>query len=256
MKIYVEPLIFDNFFLDLLLAYLTLYFCKGGWKGGSIISALLGTVCALFFPLIPQEFVWLYKFATLLLCIIPLKKPRGVKDFFKTTIVYLSITFALNGAISVLLNGSLSYTPYYEKGWLVGIISISALTTLFFARKIKKYFKLRNVNENITVKVKIGEEIKELKAFVDTGNKLLDEKQEPIAIFPQSEKGIVKNVIPSGLIKITTVNGVGYEEIYTIDELTLQCGKKTSKIENAGVVFSPKGKKEVILALGHTEGLQ
>lgn len=256
MKIYIEPLIFDNFFLDLLLANLTLYFCKGGWKGGSIISALLGTVCALFFPLIPNNYLWLYKIGTLALCIIPLKKPRSIGDFFKTAIVYLVITFVLNGAISLLLSGSLSYTPYYEKGWIVGIISISALTTLFFARKIKKYFKLRNVNENITVKVKIGGETKELKAFVDTGNKLLDEKHEPIAIFPQSEKSMVKNVIPSGLIKITTVNGVGYEEIYTIDELTLQCGKKVSKIENAGVVFSPKGKREVILALGHTEGLQ
>ncbi len=254
MNVYIEPVLFDNFFVDLLLAELTLMFCGRGWKAGKWLSALLGSAFALVFPLVPKWAVIPYKLAVLVVCTVILKKHRNVKIYLKSLLIYAVISFTFGGAVNLVLgadntiNGGATYTS----GWIIGATAIGCLLITLLLRRINVWIKTGKIGGNVRIEVQMKDAIMSLEGFIDTGNRLMDGDGKPISVLPPQAKKLVDGCIPKDVIKVVTINGTAYENVYSLDRMLIYCGKSRNTYSNVSVIFSEKAKNHgAILATGY-----
>lgn len=213
MIVYVEYVIFDNFFLDLLIGII-LCECLLLSKYKAVCSALLGTALALIYPLIEGKIIFLYKILALLTCSIPFVG-RDVYSLIKASLIYLFISSIFSGLTTSFLGISgpiISVNDGLKVGFLsicgiVGFISIKGILRLI-GKKVHsgRLFKLTLYSENKTISA-IG--------FMDSGN---------IAV-ARDGKGIVfldkklSDRLKGDTVDYIIVNTVGGSKIYEIIKL-------------------------------------
>ncbi len=213
MVIYVEYVIFDNFFFDLLIGIIVCE-CLMLSKHRAFCSAILGTVLALIYPLVEGNILFLYKILTLLTCSIPFVR-RDVYSLLKASIIYLFVSsifsgltglfFGISGPISSLSNslkvGCLSICG------IIGFLSIKGILRLI-GKKVHngRFFKMTLYSENKVIKA-IG--------FMDSGNIAVAEDGNGIVFLDKK----LSNRLSGEIVDYIMVESMGGSKIYEIIKL-------------------------------------
>ena len=261
MEVYVEDVFLDNFIINAILLFATSKLMHlGATKWHILAASALGvgmTIFNLFFSL--QGF-WLLVFKIILgvlmvLCVC--KKPTPLK-FFLSFMTFLCLTFIVGGAClaialtfgSVILteSGEIAYTLALPMGVVVGICFLLAwaISKLFIS------LKNRLLRQNFVFSASLNG-IK-MKAFLDTGNRLVDpESGRPITfisleyfskIFKVPLSTIILKRKTNALknmhyISASTISSKKDIMVFCVDELKLWQNKEKFVIKNAmlGLTF-------------------
>ena len=259
MKVYVELVLADNFALTFLLARLT-YYLLGEMpsKVRMFFGSLFGAVCAVFYPLIENNFLLL----AAKLCVYAgisaiLFRPRRL---LKGMIFFLLLTFTYGGALFAL--GYLTYgslidaltKPFVSFPIGVGLLTAYVMfaTVKVLARKLKKS---RDVREFLyDAELRMFDKTVKCRAFLDSGNRLYDDSSGlPVVIVAMSTLqktltdsqvtqlllGNTKTIKGSHYIEFGTVSGKSKLLVFRPDELVVYIGDKKNIISDVmlGVAF-------------------
>lgn len=245
MTVYIEQLIIDNFAFDCLIAYITLSFLRGKIKILNILlSAVIGTIFAVFFPYIPAFLLILYKLLALILGTIVLKKNKKIKDYLAVVFVYTVTSAALAGIAVLIFNmkaNSIYGTFIYEKGGMIGILSLCAIIALYLTRQmIGLYLAKRRQNCIVDAEIMTQQECIKIKGLVDTGNRLTDDRGKGMIILSKdlSEK-LEKNKKGADVL-ISTINGQNIFNTIIIDELKIYYKDKVNTIRYVAAALTKR----------------
>lgn len=159
MVVYVEYVLIENFALDLMLLYLAFRGSKVNftWKG-MLLSAFLGALFALFFPLLSLPVFWAQTLNFcfgFLLCLLPfkgLKNKNAWSRYALTCLIFFALSFAFAGGIFALYNGSFTEEDgryYSERPALLPILCLSVFFFVFVCSAVKKLYQRRALHRHI-----------------------------------------------------------------------------------------------------------
>lgn len=219
MTIYVEYVIFNNFFIDYLVLYISALILKrhiAWWR--FIFGAFIGAGYAVIAPLLPYPYDIPLKLIALLIMCVAVSGFQP-KAFAKYILVFTALTFALGGAVMGLANLSgdinkLINTPDKLSFGVVAIITIISVIAIKFALR---WLNIKKVSgELLTVKLSASETC-ECKGFYDSGNRLYYKGLYPVII--ADEKLPLGKAV--GKINITTIVGKSVSDVYAIKTVTV-----------------------------------
>lgn len=240
MVVYVEVVIFDNFCLDFLLAYLTLMLC--GKKVGVfkvILSAVVGSISALFFPLVPQVFSHFYKVATLMLCSILFCFPCSLRDYFVSAFLYLILSFLLSGMISFLLGGNGNGLIGASFGGAVGVISASAILLIYAVRQIRGLVKqVKHREKRVIAELFNREKTLRLDALYDSGNLLTDQSGKGMVVTDQKRLSALGALSSVGEMRVDTASGSRILKLVKIPKIKIYSKEGENILTNVTAALS------------------
>lgn len=188
MTVYVDIVILENFLINFFLLYLTLQTLKDKISYKKIIlSAFLGALYTLLVFIkelniltsLPLKMLFSFLMVSIIL------EKRNLKTIIKRYIVFLVITFAFCGACFMFalmenkyeVSESFVILNYSTKSMIFSIIISYLLLS-----GVMNYFKNRAIINNFIYKVniRVNSEVVNIKAFLDTGNGLV----EPATLLP------------------------------------------------------------------------
>jgi len=193
MEVYIEYVLIDNIVINFLLFLFTKKLLKLNIKTSNIlICSILGAGFSFLMPYLAffKGLLFLFKLFIGVLLVSLLKKYSGFKEFFVTTLTFITSTFLFGGLVFFVLDIINAKTTssgllIYEYQLPVGlIILIIYLYAYFMFQLISNFYKRKLVNNYLfEVTVKLGEKFLNTKAFLDTGNRLTDSiSGKPIVI--------------------------------------------------------------------------
>lgn len=199
MKVYVDLIIFLNFYLDFLLLITTSITLK---RNSSLKRILFGTIVGsisiffLFFN-VGNFLLFFLKLAIAILMVIGTFGYKNLKYTLNNLGYFYMISVILGGFL-YYLNLEFSYTHigfiFINKGISINaifLILISPLILYVYYRQAKKMKATYNLVYQVVISLK-NKKILNLKGFLDTGNKLIDPiTNKPILLI---QKGIVDEV--------------------------------------------------------------
>lgn len=223
MSVYIELVIFNNFFLDLMLLYATLSVRRRKLSvPRGIFAALMGAICAAAYPLVPDAAQIIIKLAlSPIMCIAattPVGKDnmRKIGDFIGTTLIFVLLTYFAGGAVY-----GLSYALGVDiKSYaLPGLLAIAVIALILCAKLIA--FKRSNgVRSTCDTTVQIGGKTERVQALCDSGNLLVDDVSGlPIVILSQEIADRMNARKLAGYINVNTVSGEDSLALVNIDEI-------------------------------------
>ncbi|QUH20943.1 sigma-E processing peptidase SpoIIGA [Alkaliphilus sp. B6464] len=204
MIVYAEYVFLENFIMNYIILSLTGKFAKYPTKRTKLILASsLGALYAfiIFFPSLYFLFSILMKIACSMLIIILSFTPYRFKDFFRLMGIFYLITLVFGGAGFALFyftsfNGIVSNGIFYMTNISIKNIFISCGIGYILIQFCWGYIQKQLSKEKIlmNVRIKINDEIVDLKGIVDTGNSLTD----PISKYPVIivEYNAIKSLLP------------------------------------------------------------
>lgn len=233
MIIYVEYVIFDNFILDLFISVLVVRLLRlKSWR--AFLSALIGTVLALIYPLIGQKYIVIYKILTALTCCLPFTS-KNLVSLLKATFYFVVVAFIFNGLISLGLN-TVGEFGYYSNGGMVGIITGGGLIGYVIIYKFVNMLANRLSNDKyVKMTVCIGDKTVKTVGFMDTGNVATASDGKGIVFL---DKNLSKK-INSDVIDYVFINTVGSGKIFNvikIDKLMIYSGGEKHIYKNVNAV--------------------
>ena len=168
MSVYIEYAFAENFLLDGVLLWLSLRIarCKIV-KGRLFLSALLGGVFALVFPLLvlPVFFSYLLKFAVgFLLCMVAFPRLKTKNEWGRyalSSACFFSLTFFFGGALTALFP---KISPLL---FALGFFVLSLFILLFMKKMSKKNALFKNI---YTCSIAYKQRRVEILGFYDSGN--------------------------------------------------------------------------------------
>lgn len=183
MVAYIEFVIFDNFFITLIIGCATYRFLRlrASWRR-LIFAAVLGTVAAVVFPIIAFNMVTsvIFKLAlgVVLSAILFVKRYNlilGAAAFLVITFMFGGLLFFIglmvHGDIESALTKPISGVPLFV------FIAAPAILYLLTKKLFLKHHRTGDLVNNImNVKIEIEGKSIEVKGFLDTGNRLYDTK--------------------------------------------------------------------------------
>ena len=224
MTVYVEVVIFNNLCIDFLLG-LTTCLCRRRRvkKVRHILSAMLGTIVAVCYPLMPSALQVVTKILLAFVLVAILDKYTSFKDYILSLVIYVLLTYALGGIVYGISNLlGVDIKCYAVLGVLTMSIAILELVVWFVIFK-----KADQSKEYFDVSIKYKGKIYWLKGFYDTGNTLTDTLTgKPIVLLSKSVVDSFKSqqqMVYDGFVEIKTVNGESSVPIIELDEI--KCGK-------------------------------
>ena len=212
MTVYVEYVFLSNFSVNFMLLYFTVKICKTDLKKLRLFFAdLLGSFVAIVLPLFSPGFVFstLTKLFLSLGIVGILAKYKSKGQFFKNLLVFWALTFLFGGVLFGFYYVTKTDFSVQED---LSIISASAFPLilaggLFFCLLVKNLVCYLNAKKNdvgftFDVRLEIGGESFLLKGFLDSGNRLTDDKTGfPVAIVLSEElKNTVKQKVAESLL--------------------------------------------------------
>ncbi len=222
MVVYAEYVFLENFIMNYIILSLTGKFAKYPTKRTKLILASsLGALYAfiIFFPSLYFLFSILMKIACSMLIIILSFTPYRFKDFFRLIGIFYLITLVFGGAGFALFyftsfNGIVSNGIFYMTNISIKNIFISCGIGYILIQFCWGYIQKQLSKEKIlmNVRIKINDEIVDLKGIVDTGNSLTD----PISKYPVIivEYNAIKSLLPVELKDIFLNNHVfNFEQV-------------------------------------------
>lgn len=222
MIVYAEYVFLENFIMNYIILSLTGKFAKYPTKRTKLIlGSSLGALYAfiIFFPSLYFLFSILMKVACSMLIIILSFTPYRFKDFFRLIGIFYLITLVFGGAGFALFyftsfNGIVSNGIFYMTNISVKNIFISCGIGYILIQFCWGYIQKQLSKEKIlmNVRIKINDEIVDIKGIVDTGNSLTD----PISKYPVIivEYNAIKSLLPVELKDIFLNNHVfNFEQV-------------------------------------------
>lgn len=232
MIIYVEYVILDNYALDLFIALLVCLLCSIK-SVRAFISASLGTIIALIYPLLPDGYTVLYKCASFLITVSPLLFKCSKKRCFTISISYLIISSVFSGLLSLLIG---SNGVYYSNGGSVFIIcSIS-----FFVFFVGRLFIIRLLPKGQCDYVKVEIDKKVYKGFFDNGNKVIASDGKGVIFLNKSISKLYKNDSICDYILTQTVNGSEIKEVIIIPSMKIYFKGEEHTYNNVNAIKTNK----------------
>lgn len=236
MQVYVEYVVIDNMVIDTLILLVTCKINKINikkWK--LLLISLYGTFVALLSPFLSG--IWLI--LTKLICglsmpLFLLKKPK-IKQYIITTLTFLLSTTLLGGACLgfcsvfnidyIVTNGSISIYNFP-----VGLALTLAVVTYFVLKSLLSYFfKVQQTSKFIyDIKLELGSQKICAKAFLDSGNRLIDHKTSKPVNLVNFE--ILSQICPNITLADLLLKRYEKLKLKNLHEIEVQSVAKSSKI--------------------------
>lgn len=176
MSVYIEYVIIDNFTFTVLICYLSFKILRERvMVARCIIASIVGTACAVTYPLIKNAaVVVIFKVALyVIMCLILyLKLPKFIKRsltfLFATAIIggiQFMIGFAVYGNVSAALRLPVSELP-------LSIFFIPPIVLFFLSKKLLDMMNAHRLKQNYIYDfiMTVGEKSLKLRGLIDTGN--------------------------------------------------------------------------------------
>ena len=263
MQAYIEDVILDNLVID----FIILFACKKILKENSkniflFLSSMIGSISSVLYVIFNlQGFALIfYKFfvGILMLCIA--FSIKSFKNFLLKYLCFIFTTACMGGVCFLitfsfgkmeLVNGAFSYALPLPMWSIMLLVFISAYFILQVIKSAKRKNILNDFFYNAQIKNK-GKKIR-IRAYLDTGNTLLDEKtQAPIFILTYKNFKKLFDVPLDKLLlnKITTeiegahyqiINSVGKSTktlIFPVEEILIEKDNKKNVLKNQLLALS------------------
>jgi len=226
VNVYIELVIFNNLFIDLLLILATLTIKKRKFKPFRIASAaVFGAACAVIYPLVPDFAEILIKILLaplLTLIFLPIKGDGRVKklgDYVGALIAFMLLTYLVGGTVY-----GLSYALKVDVNSYatLGLCALSASIMLIAARVIvrKRALSSKTVCQST---VTVGEREIVLNSLCDSGNMLVDSDSGlPVIILSENAEKDLQPKNLMGFINVKTVSGEDSLPIVKLDEVKVR----------------------------------
>ena len=181
MVIYVDTLVFTNIIIDYLVLSITAFIVKRTFKlSRLIISSLLGGLSSLYIFI--DTFILIdiiYQFITATIMLLILNGRCKPKTYIYSVLVFMAISFTLNGLVSFLSNNVGRQIFISDGGVFYLNISptfliFSTLFIYFAVIVIRRFSDRRDKIATAKLKIKAGYNTIELNALVDSGNSVCD----------------------------------------------------------------------------------
>lgn len=182
MEVYIEYVLMDNLIINYLILLLTKKTINLSVKKiNTLLSNVMATTFAVIMPLINLSGVllFLYKILVGIIVVLIFQKPKNLKMFIVTFLIFISYTFMLGGfvyAITLMLNLKTTNNGIFIAGCeipmslLVLVFAIYVWVMFKTIQSVKKQNTINKFVYEVVLNVK-GEKFF-LKAFLDTGNSL------------------------------------------------------------------------------------
>lgn len=253
MQVYIEYVILNNLFVNMLILTLALKFMRYKINKLAIFaSSSLGAVYAVFLPLCDTLNIFIIKAALSLIMVAIVVGRCKFKRYVKVLALFFALTFALGGAVTGMGN-MLSYELKDSLSSLTPcFVALTGLSLVAAQKLIYKYVtmaKRRAKYEDIIILCANGVEVR-CKAYYDSGNRLYYKNKptiiidESIALKLYGQNGLNKL---NSFTQIDTVIGKKDMKVIPIDYLKEQ--KRGDKIYGVMAAISEKicGEYKVVL---------
>ena len=231
MKIYVDVVVFINFFFDFLLLFATSYILKRNTKIYKILlGALIGSISILLlFIKISSLQLFIFKIIVSVLMILVTFNFKNIKYFLKN-LLYLYIVSIILGGFLYFINNLFSYKSnglvFFNNHFSINIIIIILISPVILYLYIKTNKTRKETYNNrylVNITLLNGNKLN-LTGFIDSGNNLYDPyKKRPIILI---NKEILKNYKPRCiLVPCTTINKKSMIRCFKIRSIVVN-GKK------------------------------
>ena len=255
MTIYVEYAITDNLIINaLLLSLLNKIMKFGSSKWKILLSSLVGTICSLISPILPNFCNIILKILLMILMPLIISKKVTLKKIVISSCLFLALTFVFIGTTIVFcytFNIAFSYGEnneiYYN--FPVGLALLLSLFIFFVLKQLICYLLNKKHINNFSYLIDLKNDISTYKttAFLDTGNLLLNpENNKPITminlnvftkLYPNIDLPniLLKKKLPLKNCKYINVCSIGASQsilIFEIDSLVIHYDDKDIDIQN------------------------
>ena len=253
MSVYIEYVVLDNLvinFLILLCVKNSLKLKSKFWQMG--LSSLLGTLIACVLPLlsISAFLSFIIKMVLGIFMVLILSKFYRVKDFIIAFLLFVGYTFLLGGAcLATLLVFGTSLEALasggYDTAVPLGIILALCTLYVYIIVYVARFLSRRKSLSRFMTKIEISVQGKRLcfTAFIDTGNKLIDQKTGlPVIIVSLNalEKYFTKNELESLVLDKSSV----FKNVHTTPFSTVAGDKRNMIVFEAEKLCIIWGTKE------------
>ena len=224
MTVYVEIVIFNNLCIDLLLgATTTLCRRRKVKKLRQCLSAVVGSVFALLYPIVSFVLQIVIRLLLAFLLVAIIDKYSTLKDYFASLVIYVLSTYALGGIVYGISN----LVGVDLRGYgVLGILMLSIVILELVLWFVLKAQPQRN-KQFYSVVIKYKSHNYNFKGFYDSGNTLTDPLTgKPIILLSKTAVDKLsenEKVIYDGFVDIKTINGESSVPIIELDEI--RCGK-------------------------------
>ncbi len=250
MQVYIELVILDNFAIIFLLAKLSYYLVGEPAKMLRLISAcVVGTAVAVLYPFIGG--IWLpivLKIGTGLVLSAILFKP---KKLFKGMFLFFILTFTYGGALfamGLFIHGNVEAALTKPVASVPIGVSLLTAYALFVCikRMILRMKKSRDINGFLyDAEIRVGGSSVECKAFLDSGNRLYDDKSGlPVVI--ASAGTLAKALGDEQMSALFLGKTKGFDEAHYVDYKTVSGKSKLFVFRPDELVVYVADKKNII----------
>ena len=220
MTVIVEYVVLDNFTLDLLVALLVAEIMRIK-KGLCVLSAIVGTLTALAFPLIPEYFIIPYKILSLIACVLPLCLKKRIKRALGITALFVTLSAVFSGILQLFLNGDRRFgVSYYYSGGKIALISVGVIVAFYIIKQCVGLIKsTKTKSELVKIKLSYNDRELDIKGFIDGGN-MGRFKGEGLNFLSRDLSDLL-DLKEVGETLLETVNGKSVEKVYEAQELKI-----------------------------------
>ncbi len=224
MKIYLDLVIFLNFFFDFLILFgVRVVLKKNTTLKRLLLGALVGSL-TIFSLFIPFTTITLF-FLKILLSVVIILTTFGKKGFFQSILYFYLISIILGGGL-YLFNISFSYENkglmFYKSGVTINFILILIVSPIIIYLYVKENKNYKNTYSNIyEVKIYINSKLYKLKGMLDTGNKLCDPYKRRSVIILNKNISIDTKKLKSIYVPYKALNTEGVIKCYIPDEVII-----------------------------------
>ncbi|WMJ76651.1 MULTISPECIES: sigma-E processing peptidase SpoIIGA [unclassified Sedimentibacter] len=240
MVYYVEYVFAENFLIDFILLFITGKLIKKVIVYKRLVAAsIVGAAYVILAAYISKDFMigFIVKFSVSILMLTIAFDSKGILNTIRVVLCFYIISLIMVGVITAL------YYLTYDR------LTVNAIIISLFLGYIALHFFFREVKSRIdksnymrTVTIKIGECEKNLNAFIDTGNELVDPMTgKPVMV---TNINSIRNILGEELYK--AILHFYNEKECNYEKLLNEYGNKKLKIIRYNTISS-KGEKLVIL---------
>lgn len=223
MSVYVELVIFNNFFVDLMLLYATVSLRRRKFSAGrGILAALIGAVCATAYAVLPYwtRIVMRILLAPVMCAICTTASGKDFKHkagyFIGTVFIFVLLTYFTGGIVYGI---SFALGVDIKSYAVLGLMAIAVIALILCAKLIAHK---RSCASQATCKttIQVGERVVNVDALCDSGNLLVDDISGlPIVILSKDIEDKLDMHKYNGFVQVSTVGGDDSLLLVDIDEI-------------------------------------
>ena len=247
MKIYIDYIFIENFFITLLCLYETKNFIQKNTKGKRIfMGAIISSAYVVLMLVLKVKILnfWTIKLLLSFVVIYIVFLPKKIKEELKITIIYWIVCFLNLGTIYGLENFFNIDKIAIKNKLLIYVVSFSLTFIMVKGIGLLVEGKKRAEQDEYTVRLTINGRIIYFNAFLDTGNNSFCYLKNLPVVFAEKPNNIsIEELIKLDkvTIKVQTINGKSIETGYVFKELEIY-DSNLKQLRDAIIVFVDNSK--------------